>query len=100
MTPEQWARVKVLLHSSRTLEPSAYRAAVEAAFPEAPEIWDEVLLVLQAATRETVSSTRAGDSTAPSDLAEPLETRAFAEGDVCGPYRVQRLIGIGGMGEV
>jgi len=99
MTPEQWARVKVLLHSSRTLEPSAYRAAVEAAFPEAPEIWDEVLLVLQAATRDTVSSTRAGDP-APSDLPEPLETRAFAEGDVCGPYRVQRLIGIGGMGEV
>lgn len=99
MTPEQWAQVKLLLDRSRAMAPTEYRAAVERTFPEAPEIWDEVLLLLQAATRSTEAPPTPGPAreTAPSAAAC---RNTFVPGDVCGPYRVVRPIGMGGMGEV
>jgi hypothetical protein len=101
MTPEQWARVKDLLDRSRKLEPAAYRAAVEAALAEWPEIWDEAVLLLLAATREDEGTTGKGEASevapAPPD---PRTVRAFAAGDMCGSYRVIRPVGVGGMGEV
>jgi hypothetical protein len=112
MTPDQWKRAKELLDEARRLDPSRYADAVKAKFPDEPAIWNPVLQLLEVQTRATehVSPVTgaAPDAETPSGesstvlRAEPAgSTRpAFSPGDKCGPYRVVRLIGVGGMGEV
>ena len=84
MTPERWQRIGTLFDRALAV-PEADRRALVQASGESSDVQHEVLSLLGA-------HQAAPDFLEPADLLEP--------GATCGPYRIVRLIGRGGMGVV
>ncbi len=100
MSPERWSRVEDLFDRAAQLEATAQRAFLDSACRDEPELREYILGLLQASPSI--------DAKIEKTIAETM-SRAFADddanarsmsGEMIGSYRVERLIGSGGMGMV
>ena len=90
MTPERWRQITELFHAARAGDPAQRGALLADACREDPALRREVAAML------------AGDEHAGAFGEAPLFTPASRLEPGCSlrPYRIERLIGAGGMGEV
>jgi Tol biopolymer transport system component/tRNA A-37 threonylcarbamoyl transferase component Bud32 len=92
MTAEHWQRIKHLFEGALSLEPQERDAFLQRECPDAPAVQSEVRRLLMNESRG-------------SDLLElgrrSATSESFAPGDIAaGRFRIVRLLGWGGMGEV
>jgi eukaryotic-like serine/threonine-protein kinase len=93
MTPEQWRRVKDLFEQALDLAPAEREALLDEA-RESPAIVAEVRNLI-------AGDARAGSFLQNGESLDSAEAPLFVPGDlVGGQYRIERLLGSGGMGEV
>lgn len=92
MTPERWQRMKLLFEGALGMAPPEKEAFLERECPDDPDLRAEVRKLLENEQRNS-EFLEPGRS--------PVSARSFACGDiVAGRFRIVRLLGRGGMGEV
>ena len=91
MTPDRWRQLTTIFHAARACEPGARAALLDRLCEQDRSLRAEVegLLAAQAGT------SRLGDGPVPADILPRL-----SPGTTFGSYRVDALIGAGGMGQV
>jgi hypothetical protein len=113
VTNEQWSRAKPVLTLALGLDPAARDRLLQSAFQIEPDLRVEVARVLrelEVATRRhglsltDVTTRSAGPKgewlSRTFVLDAPGERPFLSPGDMCGHYRIVRLLGVGGMGQV
>jgi Tol biopolymer transport system component/tRNA A-37 threonylcarbamoyl transferase component Bud32 len=99
MRPDRWQRIEALLDSALDLPTGDRVAYLERECGGDAELFREVSAILEAGQRSDpvldASAVRLGAPLLPNDVAP-----AIAPPERVGPYRIQRLIGEGGMGSV
>jgi Tol biopolymer transport system component/serine/threonine protein kinase len=99
MDPDRWRRIEAALDAAFDLPREQRAAYLERAYADAPDIVREVTAILDAGERPDpvldASAVKLGAPLLPNDFAP-----GAAAPERVGPYRVQRLIGEGGMGSV
>jgi len=91
MTPERWRQVTAIFHAARTREPEARRAVLDQMCAQDASLRGEVEALLAA----HAEAGRSGQTAVSIDLLPQL-----SPGTTFGGYRVDALIGAGGMGQV
>jgi serine/threonine-protein kinase len=89
MTPERWQRVKAVLHDALELAPE-----------QRTEFLDRACASDDSLRREVQSILSAGDEVGSSFLESAATQVMLTEGTRLGDYRLQSLLGSGGMGDV
>ena len=106
MKTESWIRVQDLFDAAADVAPERRRSyLVEESRGESEEVRAEVLRLLEAAERVGPGFLEPGATgvafpLAPATRPGSIPSVGLQEGDVVGRYRIQRLIGSGGMGAV
>ena len=99
MHPDRWRRIEAALDAALDLPHERREAYLERACADAPDILAEVKAILDAGERPDpvldASAVKLGAPLMPNDFAPGAATP-----ERVGPYRVERLIGEGGMGSV
>lgn len=99
--PRHWAKVDELFAEALSLEAGARDAYLDRACGTNQVLREEVVALLASIT---AASDRIGDSAdallVPSGPLMDAPDAALPEGSIVGPYRVRRLVGRGGMGNV
>ncbi|MBK8246774.1 MAG: protein kinase [Gemmatimonadetes bacterium] len=99
--PRHWARVDALFAEALSLEAGEREAYLDRACGTDDALRGEVVALLASVT---AASDRIGDSAdalfVPSGPLVDAPDAALPEGSIVGPYRVRRLVGRGGMGNV
>ena len=96
MTPERWARVETLYHAARELPEEARAILLADACGDDPALREEVESLL----KETVSGDGSLDTPAQAVTAAIAAAWSPLTGRTLGTYRLYKIIGAGGMGEV
>lgn len=106
MTPMDWQRVRAAFHGALARPPDERALFLRSEFRDSPELELEIAVMLSAHDEASTSSvTRARvvtDSNATTPRASTASTvsNTLLAGTQLGPYEIEKLIGIGGMGQV
>jgi Tol biopolymer transport system component len=98
MTPERWERIEGLFHAASALPPEARREFLTGACPEDDDLRRAVEALLNDSASDDGFLARRAVVTATQVVAGAA--RAAMTGRSIGGYRLQALLGAGGMGEV
>jgi len=102
MDPELWKQVDALLEEALEQPPEQREAFVVAAAKDNAEVRDEVLSLLKAQSQASNFMERSAMNIAVQELAHDADITTIASlvGQEIESYRIEKLIGAGGMGEV
>lgn len=102
MTPELWKQVDALLDAALELPPKKREQFVAEACDGNAELRDEVLSLVQAQSKVSAFMERSAMKVAAQMLAQDanLNSQASLVGQEIGTYKIESLLGAGGMGEV
>src|SRR5215831_10843109 len=95
MSPQRWSRIEELYHSARDCDPEAREAFLREACGDDEQLLDRLKLMLE----QDRSDHEILDRPAIELLSE-AGPDAVAAGATLGPYRIESLLGAGGMGRV
>src|SRR6185503_15352625 len=102
MTPELWKQVDALLDAALELPPEKREQFVAEACDGHEELREEVLSLVKAQSKASGFMERSAMKVAAQMLAQDssLRNQASLVGQEIGTYKIESLLGIGGMGEV
>ncbi|HXQ73926.1 MAG TPA: protein kinase [Pyrinomonadaceae bacterium] len=102
MDPELWKQVDALLEQALELPPEEREAFVAQATKDNTVLRDEVLSLVKAQSQASQFMERSALNVAAQNLAQNsnITTLASLVGQELGTYRIEKLLGAGGMGEV
>jgi eukaryotic-like serine/threonine-protein kinase len=102
MNAELWKQVDALLDAALELPPEKREQFVAEACDGNDELRDEVLSLVRAQSQASGFMERSAMKVAAQALAQDanLNTRASLIGNEIGTYKIEKLLGVGGMGEV
>ena len=100
MDPQLWKQVDALLEQALEQPAEKRKSFVAEASKGNAIIYEEVLSLLDAQARAVEFMEGSAMSVAAGELAQELTTIASLVGKELGTYRIEKLIGAGGMGEV
>jgi serine/threonine protein kinase len=100
MDPQLWQQVDALFEAALEQPPETRKSFVAEGSRGNAIVYEEVLSLLEAQSRAVEFMEGSAMSAAVGALAQELTTIASLTGKELGPYKIEKLLGAGGMGEV